>query len=205
MTYPLTIVLTGGIGSGKSTIAKIFQEYDIATIDADEIAREICGPQRPILKIIQQKFGEKIISSDGSLDRTKLRHVIFKNKEDKRWLEQLLHPVIYQIMDQRLQSAKSPYVVLVIPLFFNAPPPFPIDRILLVESDEKTRKARLLQRQNDLSSAEIERIFQAQITSQDRLKKADNIIHNDADLAGLKRQVETLHKAYLQRVPSRHR
>ncbi|OGT68079.1 MAG: dephospho-CoA kinase, partial [Gammaproteobacteria bacterium RIFCSPLOWO2_02_FULL_42_9] len=111
MTYPLTIVLTGGIGSGKSTIAKIFQEYDIATIDADEIAHEICSPQRPVLKIIQQKFGEKIINPDGALNRTKLRRIIFKNKEDKNWLERLLHPIIYQTMDQRLQSAKSPYVV----------------------------------------------------------------------------------------------
>lgn len=191
----LTIGLTGGIGSGKSTVAALFHEYGIAVIDADMIAREIVEKGSEALLAIEAHFGNDFLHN-GILNRQRLREHIFNHPKEKKWLEHLLHPLIRQAMLKKINEASSPYCLLVIPLLIeNLPNPL-VKRILLVDAPEALQLARATKR-DKAHEAEIKKIIAAQVTRDKRLMHADDVILNEGHLSSLKAQVVKLHQAYL--------
>jgi len=193
----LKIGLTGGIGSGKSTVAKFFAELGIEIIDADSIVHELLVPNTPTYQKIIEHFGERIVAKDHMLDRKLLRQLIFNDINEREWLEDLLHPIIFQIMLKRADLAKSPYCVLVIPLLFETNASFIVDRVLVVASSEADQLGRSSKRdQSDIH--EIKKIILSQIDGETRLKQADDVIYNNGSLQELKDQVLKLHQQYLK-------
>lgn len=192
----LTIGLTGGIGSGKSTVANYFAELGITIIDADLIAREVVVPDSPALQNISQHFGKEILNPNGELDRKKLRDIIFADTQQRDWLENLLHPLIRQVIKQRLLTATSPYCVVVIPLLLEKNMQDWVDRILVVDATEQLQKTRLQQR-DQLTAQQIDTMLATQLTRQQRLTAAHDTINNDGDRDALHAQVTALHKKYL--------
>lgn len=192
----LKIGLTGGIASGKSLVADYFADLGIKIIDADVIARKMVAPDTELFKKIVEHFGEGVITENGEIDRTHIREIIFFNTSEKKWLEELLHPTIYKIIQQEVESATSPYCILVIPLLLETEHEHLVDRILIVDTPEETQIERLKQRDN-IDEKQIARIIAAQITRAMRLEKANDIIINDQATTHVEEQVQTLHKKYL--------
>lgn len=192
----LKIGLTGGIGSGKSTVAKYFAELGVAIIDADKIARELVATGTPALTKIVKHFGNKILTSRGELDRKCLRKLIFSNPKQKQWLEKLLHPLIYHEMENQLQQVKSPYCILVIPLLVETQQEKLVDRILVVDASQEQQINRTMKK-NKISEKEVKTIIATQANREQRLASADDIIYNDNSLTKLKQQVQQLHQKYL--------
>src|SRR6185437_11255956 len=156
------IGLTGGIGSGKSTVAALFKEYGIELIDADLIAREAVSPQSPALKKIAKRFGERLIDADGSLNRRALREIIFQDQPSRIWLEALLHPLIRDEIIKRSKAAKSPYCITVIPLL-KLREDYPIlNRILVVDAPESLQISRI-QKRDQVEEAQAKAIVDSQI------------------------------------------
>ena len=191
----LVIGLTGGIGSGKSTVAKLFQEKGIDIIDTDEIARVVVEPGKTAYKKIVDEFGASVVSEDGTLDRAKLRKIIFSNEKNRIWLEKLLHPLIYEEMQHRIARVTSPYCIAVIPLLIETGSHPIINRVLVVDTTEEEQIARA-QKRDQLSEKEIKAVIQSQVSRQKRLAAADDIIQND-HLKELAPQVDKLHEFYL--------
>lgn len=192
----LTIGLTGGVGSGKSTVAKYFAELGIDIIDTDEIAREVVNPDSDALKEITAHFGPTILNPDKTLDRKKLRSIIFKNKMEREWLEQLLHPLIRKKTQEKIRQSHSPYCVVVIPLLVETAPNTFIQRVLVIDAPEEQQLLRI-QKRDDITKTDAEAIIKAQASRENRLAKADDIIKNHDDIDDLKRQVIKLHEFYL--------
>jgi len=192
----LKIGLTGGIGSGKSTVAKYFAELGVAIIDADKIARELVATGTPALTKIVEHFGNKILTSRDELDRKYLRKLIFNNPKQKQWLERLLHPLIYHEMENQLQQVKSPYCILVIPLLVETQQEKLVDRILIVDAPQEQQINRTIKK-NKISEKEVKTIIATQANREQRLASADDIIYNDNSLTKLKQQVQQLHQKYL--------
>ena len=189
--------LTGGIGSGKTTVSDMFAELGIDIIDADIVAREVVEPGSDALTEIKQYFGADYINSQGALDRTKLRTRIFNHPDDKRWLNNLLHPIIRQEITKQLASAKSKYCILVAPLLLENGLNKLVNQVLVVDINQDTQVMRTLAR-DPSSAAEIKRIIASQMTRQEKLKLADDIICNEnTDLDKLKQNVLILHQNYL--------
>lgn len=193
----LTIGLTGGIGSGKSTVANFFSQLGITIIDSDQIARDVVLPGTPALQTIVTHFGKQILDDHGALDRQKLRELIFQHPEERRWLEKLLHPQIREKMRAAVQQAQSSYCVLVIPLLIETQPNPLVNRILVIDSPEDLQIKRTQQRDR-LDETQIQAIMQSQATREQRLAAADDVIHNKGDLKQLEIQVQKLHQRYLQ-------
>jgi dephospho-CoA kinase len=198
---PLCIGLTGGIGSGKTTVANFFKKLGITIIDADEAAREITMPGAVGYTAILNHFGEKILAADSKqLDRQKLRRMIFQSQADKNWLEQTLHPLILQIIRERAAKANSPYCLVVIPLLVETSLSTEfLDRVCVVDASPESQQRWAAQR-DQVSSAEIAAIMATQASREQRLKMADDVIINDQDFAALNRQIINLHHQYLQMV-----
>lgn len=194
----LVIGLTGGIGSGKSTVAGYFKDLGVPVIDADAIARELVEPGRPALAEIAAAFGREILADNGRLDRARLRHVVFADPAARRQLEAVLHPRIRAVMRERMQGLQSPYCVLCIPLLVETGQTEMVDRVLVVDAPEASQRQRLRQR-DQLSDDEIDAVLRSQASRQQRLGLADDIIVNDGDFEALRLQVEQLHRGYLQR------
>jgi len=192
----LKIGLTGGIGSGKSTVAKYFAEFSITIIDADKIARELVAAGTPTLTKIVKHFGNKVLTDCGTLDHTYLRKLIFSNSKQKQWLENLLHPLIYQEIENQLQQAKSPYCILVIPLLLETHQEKLVDRILVVDTPQQQQIYRTMKK-NKMSEKEVKAIIAAQVNREQRLAGADDVIYNNNSLTKLKQQVQQLHQQYL--------
>lgn len=189
--------LTGGIGSGKTTVSDMFAELGIDIIDADVVAREVVEPGSDALTDIKQYFGADYINSQGGLDRTKLRTRIFSHPDDKRWLNSLLHPIIRQEMTKQLASAKSKYCILVAPLLLENGLNKLVNQVLVVDINQDTQVMRTLAR-DPSSTAEIKKIIASQMPRQEKLKLADDIICNEnTDLGKLKQNVLILHQNYL--------
>lgn len=190
--------LTGGIGSGKSTIAQHFVELGITCIDADLTAREVVQPGEPALDAISQYFGEIILLANGSLDRRKLREEIFANPSARKWLNELLHPLIRQRMLQQCQQANSPYCILMVPLLFENNLQSLVQRTLVIDVDEGTQIRRTMQR-DKTTEEQVKAIIAAQCPRQQRLMLADDVISNGDEVTPLQRQhaVNTLHQTYL--------
>lgn len=193
----LVIGLTGGIGSGKSTVAKLFAEKGITVIDTDQLARHFTMPGQDALYAIIQKFGESILLPDKNLDRAQLRHVIFSDPAKRQWLEELLHPLIRAETKRLIESAKSSYCIVVIPLLFETKPNPLINRTLVVDATEAQQIARAMLR-DGLSEEDIQGIIRTQVTRRVRLDAADDIIINDGSLEQLSQQVDELHRYYLE-------
>lgn len=188
------IGLTGGIGSGKTTVANLFAKLGITIIDTDQLAREVID-HAALQKIIAQ-FGPEILAKDGSLDRGKLRALVFSDAEKRLWLEQLLHPLILDKMQQKIEAVESPYCIAVIPLLFETNPNPIINRILVVDATENQQIDRTRIR-DGLSREDIELILKAQVPRQHRLTKANDVIYNHGDLSDLKKEVDKFHQIYL--------
>lgn len=192
----LTIGLTGGIGSGKSTVAYLFSERHIPIIDADKIARELTEANQPDFTKIVEHFGPTIITQDNQLDRKKLRLIIFADEKEKKWLEQLLHPSIQKKMQEEIKNKTASYCIAVIPLLIEAEVYSFIDRILVVDTTQDLQIERVIARDN-LPRSHIETILKAQIPRTDRIAKAHDVITNNGKIDDLIPQVEKLHLFYL--------
>ncbi|SMY17238.1 dephospho-CoA kinase [Photobacterium aquimaris] len=192
----VVIGLTGGIGSGKTTVANLFGEYGIDLIDADVIAREVVAIGSVGLARIVEKFGSSILLADGNLDRSQLRAAIFSDPQLKNWLNQLLHPLIRAKMLADIDRATSPYCLLIVPLMVENNLQILTDRLLVVDVDQQTQIMRTQQRDN-VSLEQIKNILSAQATRQQRLDAADDIICNNGDNQALLTQVAQLHQHYL--------
>lgn len=195
MTF--VVALTGGIASGKTTVANLFhQHFAIDIVDADIIARQVVAVGTPGLEQIARHFGSTILNSDGSLNRVALRERIFSQPQEKSWLEALLHPLIRQQMQQALAQTQSAYALLVVPLLVENHLQSMADRVLVVDVDEKTQIIRTMQRDN-VSEEQAQNILASQATRQQRLSIADDVIENNVNSAQLLPLVKKLHQKYL--------
>ncbi len=199
----LVIGLTGGIGSGKTTVAEFFQEQGVEIIDSDLIAREVVAPRTPCLAAIRDHFGDDILLPDGSLNRKRLREIIFADAEAKRWLEALLHPVIRQRTREKIDAARGPYVILAIPLLLETRDRQRVDRILVVDVPREQQIARTLAR-DQVARSQLESTLAAQVTREKRLASTDDVIDNSATPAHTKAQVLRLHDTYLKLAGKTH-
>jgi dephospho-CoA kinase len=189
--------LTGGIASGKSTAAKFFGALGVPILDSDQIARDVVEPGQPPLERLVARFGETILTPDGHLDRPALRDIVFADPKARADLEALTHPAIGAAMEARSAEAGGPYQVLVIPLLVEKSLKSHVDRVLVVDCDEQLQIRRL--RSRDGSTAEqAQAILNAQASRAARLKVADDVITNDADMSAVQNQVATLHARYLE-------
>jgi len=189
------IGLTGGIGSGKSTVAGLFRKLGIETIDADQIARELTLPGTPEFEQIRDAFGSKVIDSSGNLDRKTLGEIVFSSDEKRRILESILHPPIRKDMLEKSLQSKSPYCILEIPLLIESGQYRDMDRVLVVTCKSSIRIQRLQQDRN-LDTPTIVRILDAQLSDDERSANADDVIVNDSTIESLVKQVSALHRVY---------
>jgi dephospho-CoA kinase len=192
----LRIGLTGGIGSGKSTVAALFAARGVPVIDADVIARELVAPGQPALTDIVAAFGADVLDADGQLDRARLRTRVFNNAAQRAHLETLLHPRIHAVMAERAAAQTAPYVLLVIPLLFEAGQRDLVDRVLVVDVSEAQQRARVAAR-DQLAPEQIDAVLAAQLNREQRIEGADDVIDNSGDTVALERQVDMLHRRYL--------
>jgi dephospho-CoA kinase len=194
--------LTGGIASGKSTVADFFADLGVPIIDTDVIAREVVVPGAPALDTIRDKFGDAVIDKHGGLDRAAMRRIVFADDARRAQLEAILHPLIRGIADQRANEASEPYVIIVVPLLFESPMRDAMDRILVVDCSPEVQLKRLLARDNE-SREQAERIIASQASREERLSIADDVIPNDGDLAKTRASVNDLHESYLEMAATR--
>ena len=188
--------LTGGIGSGKSTIAKFFAEKNIVVIEADQRAREVVKRGTPAFLKISDRFGPEILTNDGFLNRKRLREIVFSDGKEKAWLENLLHPLINEALIEMIKAAISEYIILESPLLLETNQHELVDRILVVDVSEKTQLTRTLNRDGG-SENTIKAIMNSQLPRAARLKRANDIIDNEQQIDLLNKKLESLHKTYI--------
>ena len=198
MDRPLRIGLTGGIASGKSTVADLFAEHDVPIIDTDVIARQLVQPGMPALDEIRTAFGDDVFDSQGQLDRACMREVVFSDASRREQLESILHPRIRDEAIAQSGATDGPYQIIVVPLLVESPMRDLMDRVLVVDCDEETQLNRLLARDAE-NQDQARRILAAQASRADRLGIADDVISNDGDLETTRQQVDALHEKYLSR------
>lgn len=192
-----TVALTGGIGSGKSTVADNFARLGITVVDADIIARQVVEPGQPALSIISDHFGTEILLQDGSLNRRVLRERIFSSPAEKQWLNALLHPLIHQRTQTEIRQALSPYVLWVVPLLIENNLQQKADRVLVVDVSPEVQIARTIAR-DKVSREHAQQIIAAQATREARLSVADDVINNDGAPEKVAAHVDRLHRQYLE-------
>lgn len=192
------IGLTGGIGCGKSTVATLFGECGAAIADSDAVSRRLTGAGGAAIPALRAEFGDGCIAPDGALDRVQMRRLVFADPATKKRLEAILHPMIRaQMLALADNVGQAPYVLLVVPLLFETQGYRNIvRRALVVDCAPEDQVARTIRR-SGLSEGEVRAIMAQQIGREERLKLADDIIRNDADIASLRQQVERLHRRYL--------
>lgn len=194
----LVVGVTGGIGSGKSAVTERFDDLGIVVVDADLAARVIVEPGREALARIAEHFGAGILQADGSLDRAALRRVVFADEEERRWLEQLTHPLIGQEILDQLHAAASPYVILSSPLLLETSQGELADVVVVVDVPEEVQLERTMSRDNN-DEAQVRRIMAAQLPREKRLERADIVIDNSRTLSELDGVISELHKEFLLR------
>ena len=201
---PLRIGLTGGIASGKSTVAEMFAELGVPVIDTDVIAREIVAQGEPALDEIAERFGEQMIDAAGSLDRGAMRKLIFADDAAREDLEAILHPRIGTETRRQAEAAGSDYQLIVVPLLVGSPLREFVDRVLVVDCDEETQIRRLLERDAE-TVEQARRIVAAQASRDERLKIASDVIVNTGTLEQTRIAVTRLHQVYLRLAAQRDR
>jgi len=193
----LIVGLTGGIGSGKSTVAALFAEHGAGIIDTDTIAHHLTRSGGAAIAAIRDAFGDDFLAEDGALDRARMRGLVFSDAAARQRLEQILHPMIFEQSKAELrQLGACPYVIVVVPLLpesrnFRQL----VQRVLVVDCDENTQVARVIGRSR-MAETEVRAIIARQTPRTERLRLADDIIRNDAGLDSLARQVAGLHESY---------
>ena len=194
---PFCVGLTGGIGSGKSRTARLFQELGAGVVDVDDISHALTRPGGGAIAEIISQFGQNFIAADGSLDRARMRELVFKDPQAKSRLEAILHPLIGREARNQVAHAGQPYVLLVVPLLLekNAYRNL-VQRVAVVDCSEQTQIERTMCRSGIPESA-VRAIMAAQLSRKDRLEKADDILHNDGSEEELRQQVAMLHQRYL--------
>ncbi|UMB76189.1 dephospho-CoA kinase [Dickeya fangzhongdai] len=190
------VALTGGIGSGKSTVAQGFAALGASIVDADVIARQVVSPGQPALAAIVEYFGREILQPDGALNRSALRERIFSSPEDKRWLNALLHPLIHQETRRQLAAVTTPYALWVVPLLVENQLQEQAQRILVVDVPLETQLQRTMAR-DGVSRAQAQNILASQASREQRLACADDIIDNNSNPSVLAPRIAALHQHYL--------
>ena len=189
--------LTGGIGSGKTAAANHFAALGVAVVDTDLIAHQLTGPDGAAMPAIAASFGAGVVATNGALDRSRMRELVFADESCRSRLEAVLHPLIHAESVRQLELASGPYAVLVVPLLFESPDYLPLlQRSLLVDCPEELQLQRV-QARSGLSADAVRAIMAAQMTRAQRLALADDVIDNGGSLAALQLQVEAKHQYYL--------
>ena len=188
--------LTGGIASGKSTAAKFFGALGVPILDSDQVAREVVEPGQPPLERLVERFGPTILTPDGHLDRPALRDIVFSDPRARADLEALTHPAIGAALEARSATAGGPYQILIIPLLVEKHLGSQVDRVLVGDCDEALQISRLRARDGS-TPKQAQAILDAQVSRSTRVKAADDVITNDADMSAVQNQVATLHARYL--------
>jgi dephospho-CoA kinase len=195
---PFIIGLTGGIGSGKSTAARMLGDLGAGIIDTDAISHALTGPQGGAINALREAFGADCIRADGSLDRQRMREIVFANAAARKRLEGILHPMIRSEVEHRIARAVEPYLLLVVPLLLEGRGYLPIiRRVLVVDCDPEIQIARVMAR-SQLTREAVGAIMAAQVDRSTRLAAADDVLDNSGDEASLRAQVERLHGEYLR-------
>jgi len=193
----LKVGLTGGIGSGKTTVAEIFVSYGVPVLDADTLAHQLTTTGQPAVKKIACCLGDGVLQADGSLNRRKVRELIFANPEKKQQLEAILHPLVYDKMQKQLAQLNAPYCILSIPLLIETHKIDFVDRILVVDCPEFMQLARVQQR-SQLTQAQATAMMASQVSRARRLEIAHDILDNSKQTALLLEPIAKLHTFYLQ-------
>ncbi|AQS40457.1 dephospho-CoA kinase [Shewanella psychrophila] len=191
------IGLTGGIGSGKTTVANLFAELGIELVDADIVARDVVEIGTSGLNQIVDHFGRQILNQDASLDRSALREIIFNQPKERSWLNNLLHPIIRTEMLNQLAASSSPYTILVAPLLFENELDRLVDRTLLIDISPEQQRKRTVNR-DSVTNEQVEKIISSQAPRAEKLLKADDVIDNHGEISALKSKVIALHNNYLK-------
>ena len=192
----LTIALTGGIGSGKTSIASIFKSLGVPIIDSDTISKEIILPGKPCFKDIVNEFGEEILTNKGTIDRYKLRDIIFNNDKARIKLENITHPIIFKNIDIQTSLINYPYCLVIVPLLVETKSVKYFDKVLLVDTFKNIQFERVSKR-DSMSPTLLRKIIKIQATRSERLKYADDIIENNNEIGNLNEYINILHKKYL--------
>ncbi|WP_035625836.1 dephospho-CoA kinase [Herminiimonas sp. CN] len=197
MKNPFSVGLSGGIGSGKSTVADLFAARGAAVVDTDLIAHRLCAPDGAAIGAIRDQFGAAFIDADGAMNRAAMRDRVFSDPAAKQRLEAILHPLIRAETERAAQQAQGDYLMLVVPLLVESGDwARRVTRVLVIDCPESLQIQRVIQR-NNLSEAQVRAIMASQATRAARLAAADDVILNDADAGALLPQVERLHALYL--------
>jgi dephospho-CoA kinase len=195
---PYCVGLTGGIGSGKSSAARLFQELGAGVVDVDDISHALTRAGGAGIPEIARQFGQEFLAADGSLDRARMRERVFQDSEAKTRLEAILHPLIGRQARDQVARATQPYVILVVPLLLETNGYRDLTRrIAVVDCSAQTQIERTMRRSR-LSETVVRAIMASQISRQNRLARADDVLHNDGDEAELRLQVAQLHQRYLE-------
>ena len=197
----LVIGLTGGIGSGKTAASDYLASKGINVVDADLAARVVVEPGQPALDAIRQRFGDGVIQNDGTLDRRALRNIVFADSSARKDLEAITHPAIGAEIVRQLNASTSPYTLLVSPLLLESSQHKLANRILLIDVPEAVQLSRTTSR-DKVAEVQVRAIMAAQMPREEKRRRADDIVMNDADLATLHRQLDALHDNYLKMAKS---
>ena len=197
MRPKLVVALTGGIGSGKTTVSDLFAELGVVIIDSDILAREVVEPGQPALKEVMSVFGSEVIDEDGALNRAKLRKRVFSAPDKRRILEEILHPRIMAETNRRIEEVEDSYCMVCIPLLFETGRQNQFDRVLVVDVPPETQIKRTLERDGS-PRATIEGILAAQVVRSRRLALAHDVIDNSGDIELVRQEVDQLHQKYLE-------
>ena len=194
---PFRVALTGGIASGKSTVADMFADLGVAIIDTDLIAREVVEPGQPALGEIRERFGERVIAADGKLDRRALRKIVFADEDARHDLEAILHPRIGAETRRQADDADGPYQVIVVPLLVDSPLREFVNRIVVVDCDDSLRIRRVMARDSE-TAEQARRMLAAQSGRDALIAMADDVIDNGRGLDETRGQVRALHERFLK-------
>lgn len=192
----LRVGLTGGIGTGKTTVADLFAGYGAPIVDADAIAKQLLEPGQAAYQQTIKRFGKDILHDNGHIDRNRLRKRVFDIPQERKHLEAIIHPQVRSEISTTVNKLDALYCIIVIPLLFEAEQEDLVDRVLVVDADRDHQIQRATKRSN-LSTDEVTKIIDAQISRQQRLERADDVITNNDNLEQLEQKVEKLHHKYI--------